>query len=350
MSLSLGARLRHQREQQGIALSSIAEQTKIKTSLLAALERDDVSDWPTGIFRRSFLRGYAKAIGLDGDAVVQEFQTAHPEPDDSSTVEALAADTAAAKTTSGPPTRIGTMFRSAIDAFSQRRRGAQSVADERAGNSPADRSPDGPEPPTPWQPSSQPDTTDPADEEPVAPLQRNEPAPELDLLAVARLCTELGRIDLVDQMQPLLQEAARILDASGVIVWVWSEGERHLKPALAHGYSHRVLAQLPAVEPEADNPTATAFRTGCPIAISDEGSGALVVPLLSSTGCVGVLALELAPGREAAPAVRAVATIIAAMLVQLTGSAAPAQMGTALELPVSPGYLSAASMAARRGP
>ena len=50
---SFGTRLRNQREAQNIALATIAERTKIKLSLLEELERDDVSHWPTGIFRRA---------------------------------------------------------------------------------------------------------------------------------------------------------------------------------------------------------------------------------------------------------------------------------------------------------
>jgi len=62
MSESFGARLRQQRERQHIALATIAEQTKIKVSLLEGLERDDISYWPVGIFRRAFIRSYAHAI------------------------------------------------------------------------------------------------------------------------------------------------------------------------------------------------------------------------------------------------------------------------------------------------
>ena len=62
MRESFGARLRQRREDQQIELSAIAEQTKIKLSLLEGLERDDVSRWPSGIFRRAFIRAYAHAI------------------------------------------------------------------------------------------------------------------------------------------------------------------------------------------------------------------------------------------------------------------------------------------------
>ena len=62
MPESFGARLRKQREARHIDLSWIAEETKIKRSLLEALERDDVSRWPSGIFRRAYVRTYAHVV------------------------------------------------------------------------------------------------------------------------------------------------------------------------------------------------------------------------------------------------------------------------------------------------
>jgi cytoskeletal protein RodZ len=80
MSDSFGARLRYERERRQIPLRSIAEGTKIGFSLLEGLERDDVSRWPSGIFRKSFIRAYADAIGLDPDSVAREFFERHPDP------------------------------------------------------------------------------------------------------------------------------------------------------------------------------------------------------------------------------------------------------------------------------
>jgi cytoskeletal protein RodZ len=77
---TFGPRLRQERERRHISLTSIAENTKISRALLEALERDDVSRWPTGIFRRSFVRSYAQAIGLDPDEVVREFLERFPDP------------------------------------------------------------------------------------------------------------------------------------------------------------------------------------------------------------------------------------------------------------------------------
>ena len=76
----LGAWLRRERERAGVSLETIATRTKVARSLLEALERNDVSRWPNGIFRRAFVRGYAGVVGLDPDYVVALFLRAHPDP------------------------------------------------------------------------------------------------------------------------------------------------------------------------------------------------------------------------------------------------------------------------------
>jgi hypothetical protein len=82
MSDSFGARLRLERERRQIPLTAIAARTKIKLSLFEAIERDSVSGWPSGIFRRSFMRAYAEAVGLDAEAIVAEFLELFPEQTD----------------------------------------------------------------------------------------------------------------------------------------------------------------------------------------------------------------------------------------------------------------------------
>ena len=77
---SFGGRLRHERERRHIDLKSIAESTKISVPLLEGLERGDVSRWPSGIFRKSFIRSYAEAVGLDPEPVVREFIELYPDP------------------------------------------------------------------------------------------------------------------------------------------------------------------------------------------------------------------------------------------------------------------------------
>lgn len=79
---TLGPYLKRERERFGVTLDQIAETTKIKRSLLAALERGDLEKWPSGIFRRAFFRAYTSAIGVDGEALVPEFVRLFPDTSD----------------------------------------------------------------------------------------------------------------------------------------------------------------------------------------------------------------------------------------------------------------------------
>jgi cytoskeletal protein RodZ len=68
-----GGKLRQARERRGISLRQIAASTKIASAALEALERNDVSKLPGGIFSRAFIRSYAMEIGLDPEETVREF-------------------------------------------------------------------------------------------------------------------------------------------------------------------------------------------------------------------------------------------------------------------------------------
>ena len=82
------ARLKAARERTGVSLEDIAGATKISRSLLKALEDGDVSRWPQGIYRRSYLRNYLRAIDLPADSLVAEFVRLFP--DEESVVAAVA--------------------------------------------------------------------------------------------------------------------------------------------------------------------------------------------------------------------------------------------------------------------
>ena len=71
----LGPRLKQAREERGISLRAIATTTKIAMTALEALERGDFSRLPGGIYSRSFIRAYARQVGLDPDATVEEFRS-----------------------------------------------------------------------------------------------------------------------------------------------------------------------------------------------------------------------------------------------------------------------------------
>lgn len=73
-----GSRMRHVREQRGVSLREIAEATKFSVSALEALERNDISRLPGGIFSRAFVRSYAAEIGIDPEQTVREFLSQFP--------------------------------------------------------------------------------------------------------------------------------------------------------------------------------------------------------------------------------------------------------------------------------
>jgi len=68
-----GSRLRAAREARGVSLRDIAATTKISVLVLEALERNDASRLPGGLFSRAFVRAYAKEVGLDPEQTVREF-------------------------------------------------------------------------------------------------------------------------------------------------------------------------------------------------------------------------------------------------------------------------------------
>jgi cytoskeletal protein RodZ len=75
---SFGSKLRAARERRGISLREIANATKISVAALDALERNDISRLPGGIFSRSFVRSYALEVGLEPETTIQEFIAQFP--------------------------------------------------------------------------------------------------------------------------------------------------------------------------------------------------------------------------------------------------------------------------------
>jgi cytoskeletal protein RodZ len=70
---NFGLELKQARESLGVSLRDIATRTKISVRALEALERNDFSRLPGGIFGRAFVRAYALEVGVDPDATVASF-------------------------------------------------------------------------------------------------------------------------------------------------------------------------------------------------------------------------------------------------------------------------------------
>jgi cytoskeletal protein RodZ len=77
----IGDRLKQARLTRGLSLSDIASRTKISPPSLTAMERNDFSRLPGGVFRRAYVRLFAEEVGLDAEALVREYRARY-EPDD----------------------------------------------------------------------------------------------------------------------------------------------------------------------------------------------------------------------------------------------------------------------------
>ncbi len=144
--------------------------------------------------------------------------------------------------------------------------------------------------------------------------------------AAARVCTDLARVKDGDQLREALGRAARVLDATGVIVWIGDSTGRSLKPLLTYGYPEEALRRIPTLPRDADNATAAAWRDSTlqVVDATDAAPGAVAVPILGPQGCIGVLAAEIGHHRETSAYTRAVAQIVAAQLAVLIPPDAPA--------------------------
>jgi len=145
--------------------------------------------------------------------------------------------------------------------------------------------------------------------------------PVLDFKVVATLCTELSRVDDTMALPPLLERAAAVLDAAGIILWIADPDGRELNPVLAQGYPQHLVNRLGTIPRGAENATAAAYRTGMLQTVFGNGTsnGAIAAPLLTCGGCVGVMAAEVKGDTERLEANLAAATILAAQLASLVG-------------------------------
>ena len=74
-----GGKLRQARERRGVSLRQVSSATKISVGVLEALERNDISRLPGGIFSRGLVRAYAEQIGADPESTVEDFIARFPD-------------------------------------------------------------------------------------------------------------------------------------------------------------------------------------------------------------------------------------------------------------------------------
>jgi hypothetical protein len=146
----------------------------------------------------------------------------------------------------------------------------------------------------------------------------------------ADVCVDLARLLDGRDLPALLSRASAAIGADGLVLWVLDESGQTLRASLGHGYSDRMLKRLGNLPVSADNVTSLACRTLQPQVVPSTSAGvpgALAVPLISSTGCVGVLSAEVSePMSEGhqLPVARLIAAQLSAVIRPDAASAAAA--------------------------
>ena len=78
-----GHLLRQAREEQGLSQKETARDLHLTSKVINAIEEDDFELIPSFVFARGYIRSYARRLGLDGQALVAEFDLAYGVPNNS---------------------------------------------------------------------------------------------------------------------------------------------------------------------------------------------------------------------------------------------------------------------------
>jgi hypothetical protein len=151
----------------------------------------------------------------------------------------------------------------------------------------------------------------------------------VNLAAAAELCVDLGRVIDGREVAALFERIAPVLGAKGIVLWIADAGGSLLRPLLTLGYSERVIERLGTLQTDGDNVTSLAFRSMRSQAVNGAAPaapGAIAVPLVTATGCIGVLSAEVSrtrPDHETLAVARMIAAQFAAIVAPATVSSLP---------------------------
>ena len=147
----------------------------------------------------------------------------------------------------------------------------------------------------------------------VPPVQPAPPEALLDLVPAAELCADIARADSGETLAALVDRAADVIGASGIVVWL-AGSDDELVPALAHGYGPHALGLLGALPLSEENATTRAWHSGQLQCVDGDARSraALAAPMFQGPRRTGVLAVELTDGNVPGPLPRALTSILAA--------------------------------------
>ena len=71
--IEIGERLKSAREEKGMSIEKIEEITKIRSKYLISIEAGDFTIIPEEVYLKGFIKNYAECVGLDGSAIIREY-------------------------------------------------------------------------------------------------------------------------------------------------------------------------------------------------------------------------------------------------------------------------------------
>ncbi|MDQ1702553.1 MAG: hypothetical protein QOF57_1805 [Frankiaceae bacterium] len=90
--MSVGQSLSAAREASGLTVDALSASTRIRATLIRAIEADDFSLCGGDVYARGHIRSIARVLGVDAEPLLAEFDTAHPRETIDHTVEAIGND------------------------------------------------------------------------------------------------------------------------------------------------------------------------------------------------------------------------------------------------------------------
>lgn len=99
----IGDTLRSERRRQGRTLADAAAETRVRESYLAAIEEDDFEVLGGDVYARGFIKLYGRYLGLDADALVDEYRTNHEKPEEITAIPGATMDDFTPVSSGGPP-------------------------------------------------------------------------------------------------------------------------------------------------------------------------------------------------------------------------------------------------------
>ena len=148
---------------------------------------------------------------------------------------------------------------------------------------------------------------------PTQPAPSIADVPAVDLVPAAELCADIARADSGETLTTLVDRAADVIGASGLVVWL-AGGAEELVPVLTHGYGPQARGLLGALPLSEENVTTRAWHSGQLQWVDGDSRSraALAAPMFQGPRRTGVLAVELADGAVPGPLPRALTSILAA--------------------------------------